>query len=198
MDHLACPCVALASARHLLATLSAVDGCHLQCHSLCVARKSSGSRTVCPNLSTTVVDGSGTRHMRQSNAIGGRGLPMPVAGNGPRGHRAIVVSASVETPGMSGAQRHDGVSTLPTAESSNRAMLKTGAVDGLPFLVPDMAKMSLVFVGAEAAPWSKVGGLGDVMGALPATLAARGHRVMTISPRYDQYQDAWDTAVTAE
>ncbi|GBG82705.1 hypothetical protein CBR_g36234 [Chara braunii] len=59
-------------------------------------------------------------------------------------------------------------------------------------------RMSLVFVGAEVAPWSKVGGLADVMGALPPALAARGHRVMSISPRYDQYRDAWDTETTAE
>ena len=56
--------------------------------------------------------------------------------------------------------------------------------------------MNIVFVGAEVAPWSKTGGLGDVLGGLPAALAARGHRVMTISPRYDQYRDAWDTSTT--
>ncbi|KAJ7548302.1 hypothetical protein O6H91_07G006300 [Diphasiastrum complanatum] len=58
--------------------------------------------------------------------------------------------------------------------------------------------MNLVFVSAEVAPWSKTGGLGDVMGGLPPALAARGHRVMTISPRYDQYKDAWDTKVLVE
>lgn len=42
----------------------------------------------------------------------------------------------------------------------------------------------LVFVTAEAAPWSKTGGLGDVMGALPKALAARGHRVMVVTPRW--------------
>ncbi|GJP45434.1 hypothetical protein CLOM_g4827 [Closterium sp. NIES-68] len=55
--------------------------------------------------------------------------------------------------------------------------------------------MKLVFVSAEVAPWSKTGGLGDVLGGLPPALAARGHRVMTVSPRYDQYKDAWDTDV---
>jgi hypothetical protein len=33
--------------------------------------------------------------------------------------------------------------------------------------------LQVVFVGTEVAPWSKVGGLGDVMSALPAALAAR-------------------------
>lgn len=55
--------------------------------------------------------------------------------------------------------------------------------------------MNLVFVSAEVGPWSKTGGLGDVLGGLPPALAARGHRVMTVSPRYDQYKDSWDTDV---
>eukprot|EP00270_Netrium_digitus_P018450 TRINITY_DN701_c0_g1_i3.p1 TRINITY_DN701_c0_g1~~TRINITY_DN701_c0_g1_i3.p1 ORF type:complete len:724 (+),score=173.08 TRINITY_DN701_c0_g1_i3:71-2242(+) len=44
--------------------------------------------------------------------------------------------------------------------------------------------MSIVFVSSEVAPYSKTGGLADVVGALPLALAARGHRVMVISPRY--------------
>ncbi|KAL4651231.1 hypothetical protein ACB092_01G144400 [Castanea dentata] len=58
--------------------------------------------------------------------------------------------------------------------------------------------MNLVFVGAEIGPWSKTGGLGDVLGGLPPAMAAKGHRVMTVSPRYDQYKDAWDTSVLVE
>ncbi|XP_024402880.1 granule-bound starch synthase 1, chloroplastic/amyloplastic [Physcomitrium patens] len=58
--------------------------------------------------------------------------------------------------------------------------------------------MSIIFVAAEVAPWSKTGGLGDVLGGLPPALAARGHRVMTVSPRYDQYKDAWDTSTPTE
>eukprot|EP00879_Flechtneria_rotunda_P003147 GHRR01003369.1.p1 GENE.GHRR01003369.1~~GHRR01003369.1.p1 ORF type:complete len:888 (+),score=331.14 GHRR01003369.1:111-2774(+) len=44
--------------------------------------------------------------------------------------------------------------------------------------------LDIVFVSAEVAPWSKTGGLGDVMGALPQAMAARGHRVMVVAPRY--------------
>jgi len=44
--------------------------------------------------------------------------------------------------------------------------------------------LNFVFVSAEVAPWSKTGGLGDVVGALPRALAARGHRVMVVTPRY--------------
>lgn len=43
---------------------------------------------------------------------------------------------------------------------------------------------NIVFVTAEVAPYSKAGGLGDVSGSLPIALAARGHRVMVVSPRY--------------
>lgn len=45
------------------------------------------------------------------------------------------------------------------------------------------APMNIVFVAAEVAPWSKTGGLGDVVGGLPVELARRGHKVMTIAPR---------------
>ena len=64
--------------------------------------------------------------------------------------------------------------------------------------------LDIVFVGAEAAPYSKTGGLGDVMGSLPPALAARGHRVMVVAPRYltggagdAAYAKAVDTGVTA-
>ncbi|GLC41125.1 hypothetical protein PLESTB_001794100 [Pleodorina starrii] len=58
--------------------------------------------------------------------------------------------------------------------------------------------LDIVFVAAEVAPWSKTGGLGDVTGGLPIELVKRGHRVMTIAPRYDQYADAWDTSVVVD
>ncbi|XP_028806647.1 starch synthase 1, chloroplastic/amyloplastic [Neltuma alba] len=45
---------------------------------------------------------------------------------------------------------------------------------------------NIVFVTSEAAPYSKTGGLGDVCGSLPIALAARGHRVMVVSPRYQR------------
>jgi len=55
--------------------------------------------------------------------------------------------------------------------------------------------MNVVMVAAECAPWSKTGGLGDVVGALPKFLAQRGHRVMVVVPRYKCYEDAWETGV---
>jgi len=44
--------------------------------------------------------------------------------------------------------------------------------------------VELLFVASEVAPWSKTGGLGDVAAALPRALAARGHAVTVVSPRY--------------
>ncbi|MGC4001235.1 MAG: glycogen synthase GlgA [Anaeromyxobacter sp.] len=44
--------------------------------------------------------------------------------------------------------------------------------------------MEILFVSSEVAPWSKTGGLGDVAGALPRALAARGHQVTVVTPRY--------------
>lgn len=49
---------------------------------------------------------------------------------------------------------------------------------------PTRVTHSIVFVTSEVAPYSKTGGLGDVCGSLPISLAGRGHRVMVIAPRY--------------
>lgn len=44
--------------------------------------------------------------------------------------------------------------------------------------------MKIVFVASEGVPFSKTGGLADVVGALPKALAASGHEVEVILPRY--------------
>ena len=45
--------------------------------------------------------------------------------------------------------------------------------------------MKILFVAAEGAPFSKTGGLGDVIGALPKSLVKAGHEVGVILPYYD-------------
>ena len=45
--------------------------------------------------------------------------------------------------------------------------------------------MKILFVAAEGAPFSKTGGLGDVIGALPKSLVKQGHQVGVILPYYD-------------
>jgi starch synthase len=55
---------------------------------------------------------------------------------------------------------------------------------------PREESLDIVWVAAEMAPFSKTGGLGDVAGALPKALAARGHRVLAVSPRYKNVPEA--------
>jgi starch synthase len=53
------------------------------------------------------------------------------------------------------------------------------------------APMEILFVTSEVTPYSKVGGLGDVCGALPKALRTLGHRVTVISPLYSTIDPAW-------
>lgn len=38
--------------------------------------------------------------------------------------------------------------------------------------------MNLIFVGAEVGPWSKTGGLGDVLGGLPPAMAVSTYHII--------------------
>ncbi|HEY8670555.1 MAG TPA: glycogen synthase GlgA [Terriglobales bacterium] len=46
--------------------------------------------------------------------------------------------------------------------------------------------MHIAFVASECVPFSKTGGLADVVGALPRALAAAGHEISVYIPRYRQ------------
>jgi starch synthase len=46
--------------------------------------------------------------------------------------------------------------------------------------------MHIVFAASECVPFAKTGGLADVIGALPAAIAALGHQVTVYLPRYRQ------------
>jgi starch synthase len=48
--------------------------------------------------------------------------------------------------------------------------------------------MHIAFAASECVPFSKTGGLADVVGALPRALAALGHQVSVYVPRYRQTQ----------
>ena len=47
-----------------------------------------------------------------------------------------------------------------------------------------MARLKILSVVSECVPFAKTGGLADVAGALPLSLAARGHDVRVVLPRY--------------
>ena len=44
--------------------------------------------------------------------------------------------------------------------------------------------VSILMIGSEALPFSKTGGLADVLGALPQALGKLGHRVTLVTPKY--------------
>jgi starch synthase len=56
-----------------------------------------------------------------------------------------------------------------------------------------MPPLKILFIGAEAAPFAKTGGLGDVVGALPKALTALGHDVRVVIPAYRKVEDAFQT-----
>ena len=52
--------------------------------------------------------------------------------------------------------------------------------------------MKVLFVSAEVSPFAKTGGLADVAGSLPGALAAEGHDVRIVMPRYGQIKAAME------
>ena len=57
----------------------------------------------------------------------------------------------------------------------------------------------ILYVGAEAMPFAATGGLGDVMGSLPAALAKTGKAdVRVVLPLYAAVSDAWRKQMTQE
>ena len=55
--------------------------------------------------------------------------------------------------------------------------------------------MNIAFVASEGVPFSKTGGLADVVGALPRALAGLGHQVTVYLPRYRQTKITDSTTV---
>ena len=51
--------------------------------------------------------------------------------------------------------------------------------------------MNILYAASEAAPFCKTGGLADVAGSLPQSLAANGDRVSVFLPLYECVKDRW-------
>ncbi|CAN5973479.1 unnamed protein product [Sphagnum jensenii] len=65
----------------------------------------------------------------------------------------------------------------------------------LPPLAGPPSVMNVIVVAAECAPWSKTGGLGDVVGSLPKALSCHSHNIMVVAPQYTNYADARETGI---
>ena len=85
------------------------------------------------------------------------------------------------------------------AAASKKA--KTGATRAPPPPPPPPAdRRDIFWISAEVYPFSSSGGLGFVSGALPVTLAERGHTVTVIAPKYggDAYDGVTFSGVTVD
>ena len=51
--------------------------------------------------------------------------------------------------------------------------------------------MKVLFAASEAFPFCKTGGLADVAGSLPVSLAENGDQVAVILPLYDRIPQQW-------
>ncbi|KAF5958549.1 hypothetical protein HYC85_005774 [Camellia sinensis] len=91
-------------------------------------------------------------------------------------------------------EQHEDVKESSLQEVNGEANMPTSE-DVKPPPLAGANVMNVILVSAECAPWSKTGGLGDVAGALPKALARRGHRVMVVAPRYDNYGEPQDSGV---
>ncbi len=51
--------------------------------------------------------------------------------------------------------------------------------------------MKILYTASEVAPFIKTGGLADVAGSLPLTLAQQGHDVRVVLPLYEGINQKW-------
>ena len=140
-------------------------------------------------------DTMGTAPTSVLNMVSGKPVPASQAGTSAYA-TSSVGPARAYAKAAAGAVNGEVPKVGPPGVAIGRALAEgRGAismVNGKPVTTINK-KYQLVFVTGEVAPFSKTGGLGEAMDGLPIALAALGHRCMVISPRYDQYAEAWDT-----
>jgi hypothetical protein len=97
------------------------------------------------------------------------------------GRQAVPVAARTQSTSgaVRGVQSHVSAPVLrqPThaASQNARTSVVSSALGNGSIAAPGPATpLNVVFVSAEVSPWSKTGGLGDVVGGLPVELAKRG------------------------
>ena len=56
--------------------------------------------------------------------------------------------------------------------------------------------MKILFTAAECAPFFKTGGLGDVAGALPKSMAKKGNEVKVVLPFYTKMPENYQSQLT--
>src|SRR6266550_4005540 len=67
----------------------------------------------------------------------------------------------------------------------SRAIIQSNCEHGV-ISMQDERPLKVLIISAEMVPFVKVGGLADVVGALPKSLQALGHDIRLAMPRYGQ------------
>src|SRR5438128_4473024 len=67
----------------------------------------------------------------------------------------------------------------------SRAIIQSNCEHGV-ISMQDERPLKILIISAEMVPFVKVGGLADVVGALPKSLQALGHDIRLAMPRYGQ------------
>ena len=112
-----------------------------------------------------------------------------------RATSAKLGTCSLDTDAPPAAQARPPPRRAPPAEPAAAAPQPTASSTPPPPPPTAVETLNIVFVASEMKPYATTGGLGDVVAALPPALAKRGHRVMVVIPRYQDYVEGWETGV---
>eukprot|EP00913_Durusdinium_trenchii_P001378 g1275.t1 len=132
------------------------------------------------------------RHVTASAKSMG-GPPSTAAATGPAPRQVLnIVSGKPQPGGVVGS------TASAVGPARGYAQAAANVLPGeAPKLGPAAAAVGRAMAEGRSPAVSNAGGklrLGEAMDGLPIALAALGHRVMVVSPRYDQYAEGWDTS----